>query len=123
MRRFLTVFNVTQQEFDDRRFFQHKLNIITTMRRTHGVLLAIRETGKVFVASTASYQRAEEYDLRRVDFSAPSEVTHELGERFTELKQAIANNLQDKSIRYFGRTLSLNDVQQALYRTQLEIIS
>lgn len=123
MRRFLTVFNVTQQEFDDRRFFQHKLNIITTMRRTHGVLLAIRETGKVFVASTASYQRAEEYDLRRVDFSAPSEVTHELGERFIELKQAIANNLQDKSIRYFGRTLSLNDVQQALYRTQLEIVS
>ncbi|AWY08519.1 hypothetical protein HOT49_gp260 [Erwinia phage vB_EamM_Alexandra] len=123
MRRFLTVFNVTQQEFDDRRFYQHKLNIVTTMRRTHGVLLVVRETGKVFVATTASYQQAEEYDLRRVDFSAPSEVTVELGERFTELKQAIANNLQDKSIRYFGRTLNLNEVQHALYHTQLEIIT
>ncbi|QZE59502.1 hypothetical protein MPK66_gp258 [Erwinia phage pEa_SNUABM_2] len=122
MRRFLTVFNVTQQEFDELRFYRHKLNIITTLRRTHGILLAVRETGRVFNVVTAIYQQAEEYDLRRVDFTAPCEVTFELGERFLELKQAIANNLQDKSIHYFGRTLNLNEVQEQLYATKLEII-
>lgn len=123
MRRFITVFNVTQLEFDERRFYQHKLNIKTTLRRTHGVLLAVRETGRVFVATSAAYQQAEEYDLRRVDFSAPSEVTQELGERFPELKQALAHNLQDTSIRYYGRTLDMNDVQMRLYATKVEIIS
>ncbi|QZE58818.1 hypothetical protein pEaSNUABM28_00261 [Erwinia phage pEa_SNUABM_28] len=122
MRRFLTVFNVTQQEFDELRFYRHKLNIVTTLRRTHGILLVVRETGRVFNASTALYQQAEEYDLRRVDFTGPVEVTKELGERFSELKQAIANNLQDKSINYFGRTLSLDETQERLYATKLEIL-
>ena len=122
MRRFLTVFNVTQQEFDELRFYRHKLNIITTLRRTHGVLLVVRETGRVFNVKTATYQQAEEYDLRRVDFFGPCEVTKEIAERFTELHQAIANNMQDKSIHYFGRTLNLDEVQGRLYATQMEII-
>lgn len=123
MRRFLTVFNVTQQEFDELRFYRHKLNIVSTLRRTHGVLLVVRETSRVFNVKDATYQQAEEYDLRRVDFSGTCEVTNELAECFTELQQAITNNMQDKSIHYFGRTLNLDEVQGRLYATQMEIIS
>ncbi len=120
MRRFVLVFPVTQAEFDDRRFFQSNINIITTLRRCRCVLIVVRETQKVFCVSEFTYQPSVEPGIRQMDFDAPREVTDQLS-RFTELVGAIALNSQDKSVRYFGRTLDMEKDETLRFYSQLEI--
>lgn len=121
MRRFFLIFNVTQAELDDRRFFQSKLNITTTLRRTRCVLLVVRETKQVLCVSELTYQPSIEPGIRQVDFDAPRDVTAYILP-FSELMSAMINNSQDKSIRYFGRQLELDADQTQRFHTQLEIV-
>jgi len=120
MRRFVLVFPVTQAEFDDRRFFRSNMNIVSSLRRCRCVLIVVRETQKVFCVSEFTYQPSVEPGIRQMDFDVPLDMTNMLN-RFAELKGAIALNIQDKSIRYFGRTLDMDMDETKRFYSQLEI--
>ncbi|QZE56454.1 hypothetical protein pEaSNUABM23_00255 [Erwinia phage pEa_SNUABM_23] len=121
MRRFVLIFNVSQEELDDRRFFQAKLNIVSSLRRARCVFLVVRETKQVLCVSELTYQPSVEPGIRQVDFDAPRDVTAYVLP-FTELTTAMVNNSQDPSIRYFGRQLEMDADQLKRFHTQLEIV-
>lgn len=122
MRRFILVMNVSTIEIEDRRFFQPRFNIVSALRRTHGVLLVDRYTKQVFCPKELTYQPSVEPGIRQVDFNDLRDVTSYIPP-YEELLTAIVNNSQDQSIRYFGRTLSLNESESDRFYTQLGIVA
>ena len=122
MRRFIVVFNVTQAELDDCRFFEPKFNIVGTLRRARCVLLVVRETKQVLIVSECTYQPSVEPGIRQVDFVAPRDVTAYIT-AFPELMQAMHNNVKDPTIRFFGRSPVMDADQLKRFHTQLEIIA
>lgn len=121
MRRFILVFNVTQAELDARHFMHLKLNIVSTLRRARCVLLVVRETKQVLCVDELIYQTASG-NLKRVDFTAPRDVTAHVIQ-FDDLTRCMHTNVQDLSIRHFGRSVDMDGSQAKRFYTQLEIVA
>lgn len=119
-RRFFLIFFVTQAELDDRRFFQSRFNIVSSLHRTRGVFLYVRSSGSVYHVDKIEYGPSAEPGIQQVDFSKPVLATDDVMEH-TPFRQAF-DLAKREDIRYCGRSPIVSEDFLERFTTQKEIV-